>query len=207
MQCHGEQHLALVWRQVSVDSHPHSLRDRGGLGLVLGQIERDVLGDRPRQRIGRHFTIAPGKTADRYGGGQYRKLVSPRRETTSSAAGEHLATLLHEHINTAVELVLAAKSGDTAGFDDAKARWYANGDEIADFLAAANPRFWPRGVMRDAMKMHLDQTLAEAAHRIAGSHVAEIADCEEVHAHILKMADLLSAGIMQQFPSRFNGAA
>jgi hypothetical protein len=123
------------------------------------------------------------------------------------AAGEHLTALLREHINTAVELILAAKSGDTAGFDDAKARWYANGEEIADFLAAANPRFWPSDVMRDAMKMHLDQTLAEAAHRIAGDHAAEIADYEEVHAHILKMADLLSAGIMQQFPSRFNGGA
>jgi hypothetical protein len=123
------------------------------------------------------------------------------------AAGDHLAALLHEHINTAVELVLAAKSGDTAGFDDAKARWYANGNEIADFLAAANPRFWPRDVMRDAMKMHLDHTLAEAAHRIAGDHAAEIADYEQVHAHILKMADLLSAGIMQQFPSRFDGEA
>jgi hypothetical protein len=121
------------------------------------------------------------------------------------AAGDQLTVLLREHITTAVELILAAKSGDTAGFEDAKTRWYANGEQIADFLAAANPRFWPRDVMRDAMKMHLDQTLAEAAHRIAGDHAAEIADYEEVHAHILVMADLLSAGIMQQFPSRFNG--
>ena len=49
--------------------------------------------------------------------------------------------------------------------------------------------------------------IVRPAHRIAGSHVAEIADYEAVHAHILKMADMLSAGIMQQFPSRFNGAA
>jgi len=120
-------------------------------------------------------------------------------------AGHDLSVLLREHINTAVEVILAAKAGDTTGFEDAKARWYANGEQIADFLAAANPRFWPRDVMRDAMKMHLDQTLAETAHRIRGDHAAEIADYEQVHAHILKMADLLSAGIMQQFPSRFNG--
>jgi hypothetical protein len=118
------------------------------------------------------------------------------------AAGQQLTVLLREHITTAVELVLAAKSGDTTGFEDAKTRWYTNGEQIADFLAAANPRFWPRDVMRDAMRMHLDQTLAEAAHRIAGDHAAEIADYEEIHAHILMMADLLSAGIMQQFPSQ-----
>ena len=120
------------------------------------------------------------------------------------AAGQQLTGLLREHITTAVELILAAKSGDSPGFEDAKARWYANGEQIADFLGAANPRFWPQDVMRDAMRMHLDQTLAEAAHRIAGDHAAEIADYEEVHAHILVMADLLSAGIMQQFPSRFH---
>jgi hypothetical protein len=120
------------------------------------------------------------------------------------AAGQQLTGLLREHITTAVELILAAKSGDSAGFEDAKARWYANGEQIADFLAAANPRFWAQEVMRDAMRMHLDQTLAEAAHRIAGDHAAEIADYEEVHAHILVMADLLSDGIMQQFPSRFH---
>lgn len=119
------------------------------------------------------------------------------------AAADQLTVLLREHITVAVELVLAAKSGDSAAFDDAKERWYANGDEIADFLAAANPRFWPTDVMRDAMRTHLDQTLAEAAQRIAGDHAAEIATYEEVHAHILVMADLLSAGIMQQFPSQF----
>ena len=120
------------------------------------------------------------------------------------AAGQQLTTLLREHITTAVELILAAKSGDTAAFEDAKARWYANGEQIADFLATANPRFWPQDVMRDAMRMHLDQTLAEAAHRIGGDHAAEIRDYEEIHAHILVMADLLSAGIIQQFRSRFH---
>lgn len=48
----------------------------------------------------------------------------------------------------AVELLQAAKSGDTAAFGQARARWYANADDIADFLAAANPKYWPRDAMR-----------------------------------------------------------
>ena len=45
------------------------------------------------------------------------------------------------------------------------------------------------------MTTHLDQTLAEAAHELAGDHAASVADYEEIHAHILAMADQLSSGI------------
>jgi hypothetical protein len=119
------------------------------------------------------------------------------------AAGNALTALLRDHIAIAVELLQAAKAGDTAAFDAASARWYANANDIADFLASANPRFWSRAELRAAMKEHLDQTLAEAAHELGGDYPASIADYEEVHRHILAMADLLSSGIMRQFPARF----
>jgi hypothetical protein len=120
------------------------------------------------------------------------------------AAGDQLATLLHEHISGAVTLVLAAKAGDTAGVEAAKAAWYANGQQIADFLAAANPRYWPQDTMREAMKTHLDQTLQEAVDRLQGNHAAEIQDYEHAHLHILEMADLLSSGIIQAFRDQFD---
>jgi hypothetical protein len=119
------------------------------------------------------------------------------------AAGDQLIALLREHILIAVEILQAAKAGDTAAFEAARTRWYANADAIADFLFAANPRFWPRATMRAAMKAHLDQTLTEASHELAGDYAASVADYEVVHAHILAMADLLSSGIMRQFPHRF----
>jgi hypothetical protein len=119
------------------------------------------------------------------------------------AAGTRLTALLHEHITLAVELLQAAKAGDTAAFDAAKARWYANANDIADFLAAANPRFWPRATMRTAMKTHLDQTLAEAVAELGADYPASVAAYEAIHLHILDMADLLSSGIMRQFPPRF----
>ena len=49
----------------------------------------------------------------------------------------------------------------------------------------------------------LDQTLAEATHRLKGDYAADIRDYEHIHRHILEMADTLSAGIMAQFPQRF----
>src|SRR5262249_8453304 len=76
------------------------------------------------------------------------------------ATGERLTTLLQSHIAIAVEVLQAAKAGDTAALADASTRWYANANDIADFLAAANPRFWPDDMLRADMKTHLDQTLA-----------------------------------------------
>jgi hypothetical protein len=120
------------------------------------------------------------------------------------AAGAALTGLLHEHITIAVELLQAAKAGDMSAFDAAKTRWYANANDIADFLASANPRFLSRTEMRAAMKAHLDQTLAEAAHELGGDYAASVADYEEIHLHILGMADRLSSGIMRQFPGKFH---
>jgi hypothetical protein len=118
-------------------------------------------------------------------------------------AGSELSALLHDHITIAVDVLTAAKAGDTAAFDDARTRWYANADDIADFLAAANPHAWPTDIMRADMAMHLDQTLAEASDELHGDYPASVADYEAIHLHILDMADQLSAGIMQQFPHRF----
>jgi hypothetical protein len=118
------------------------------------------------------------------------------------AAGDRLTALLHDHITIAVEVLQAAKAGDSTAFAEADARWYANANDIADFLAAANPRFWPRSMMRADMKTHLDQTLAEAAHELGSDYSASVADYEAVHAHILEMADLLTNGIIGQFPGK-----
>ncbi len=117
-------------------------------------------------------------------------------------AGAALTALLHDHITIAVELLQSAKAGDAAAFADANTRWYANADQIADFLAAANPRNWPQATMRESMRMHLDETLAEASAELHGDYAASIAAYEQVHEHILAMADLLSDGIMRQFPSQ-----
>jgi hypothetical protein len=120
------------------------------------------------------------------------------------AAGDRLTSLLRDHITIAVELLKAAKAGDTAAFADARTRWYANGNDIADFLAAANPANWPQDAMRAAMTHHLDQTLAEAAHELGGDYTASVGDYEAIHEHILAMADTLSSGLIAAFPSRFH---
>jgi hypothetical protein len=118
-------------------------------------------------------------------------------------AGEALSALLRDHILIAADLVGAAKSGDSAGVEDASDRWRANADEIADFLSAANPDHWPAAEMRSMMSGHLDWTLSEATARLNGDWEADVAAYDHIHRDILHMADMLSRGIIAQFPGRF----
>ena len=119
------------------------------------------------------------------------------------AAADRLTALLQQHIAGAVALLEAAKAGDQALIQQRSDAWYANGNDIADFLSEANPRNWPRPELRRMMKTHLDQTLSEAVNRLGGNYEADLRDYEAIHRHILEMADVLSAGIIKQFPRRF----
>ena len=119
------------------------------------------------------------------------------------AAGRQLTALLRDHIVIAADVLAAAKAGDAAGLAAAQERWYANGNDIAAFLAAANRNSWPLGEMRAMMREHLDLTTAEAVARLTGDWEADIAAYDEVHGQALEMADMLSAGIVRQFPARF----
>ena len=130
-------------------------------------------------------------------------IAAAIRPYYGAAASAKLRTLLRAHILGAVALLQAAKAGDNAALTRAHDAWYANGNDIADFLSGANPRNWPRGEMRTMMKTHLDETLKEAVDRLNGRFDADIRDYDAVHRSILEMADMLSDGIVAQFPSRF----
>jgi hypothetical protein len=119
------------------------------------------------------------------------------------AAGAQLTALLRDHILIAADLVKAAKANNTAGVNDAKTRWLANADQIADFLSNANPKNWPQTEMRNMMHDHLNLTTDEAVARLQGNYTADIADYDKVHEQILQMADMLSRGIINQFPQKF----
>lgn len=118
-------------------------------------------------------------------------------------AGRKLTGLLRGHITGAAELLGAAKAGDQAELATAKTAWYGNGDEIATFLSQANPQNWPLDTVKTMMRGHLDQTIAEAVHRLEGRHAEEIADYDQIKHHILAMSDALAGGIVAQFPDRF----
>ena len=120
-------------------------------------------------------------------------------------AGNQLTALLTDHILIAAEILQAAKVTDTTAMNDAIERWYANADDIAEFLNAANPEHWPLEEMKVMMREHLDLTLQEAVAYLEGDYGASVAFYDQVHLQALEMADMLSEGIIRQFPQKFQG--
>jgi hypothetical protein len=118
-------------------------------------------------------------------------------------AGNELTKQLRSHILIAAEVIAAAKAGDSAKLADAQARWAKNGDDIAAVLASVNPRYWKLGAMKAELRMHLKLTTDEAVARLQGNWNADVAAYEKVHTHMLHFSDLLSDGLMKQFPRRF----
>jgi hypothetical protein len=120
-----------------------------------------------------------------------------------TAAGNQLAKLLRTHILEAVPVLVNAKAGNKPALTKALDAWYANGNDIAAFLTKANPHAWPLGMTSSMMKNHLQLTTAEAVARLQGRWAADVAAYDKVHAEILDMSQMLSSGIVQQFPDRF----
>jgi hypothetical protein len=118
-------------------------------------------------------------------------------------AAHALTALLREHILIAADVIAAAKAGDSAKLADAQARWTANADQIAAALHSVNPRFWGLDELKDEMHMHLALTTQEAVAHLQGDWTGDVAAYDQVHRHILHMADLLSQAVIDQFPRRF----
>jgi hypothetical protein len=118
------------------------------------------------------------------------------------AAGAELTRLLREHITIAAALITAAKAGDQPAVAAAQTRWEANADQIARFLSRANPH-WKLGPMRSMLRDHLRLTTREVVARLQSNWTADVAAYDEIHRQALHMADMLSAGIVAQFPKRF----
>jgi hypothetical protein len=120
-----------------------------------------------------------------------------------AAAGRRLTALLRRHILLAVQILVDAKAGQSGALAADQKRWYANANQIAAFLHAANPHNWPLGDMRRMMHRHLALTTAEAVAELQGRFPASVHAYDRVEREILGMADMLSTGIIKQFPGRF----
>jgi hypothetical protein len=120
-----------------------------------------------------------------------------------NVAGNELTKQLRNHILIAADLIAAAKSGDAARLAEAQARWARNGDVIAAVLNSVNPRYWKLAAMKSELRMHLKLTTEEAVARLQGNWSADVAAYERIHRHALHLSDLLSNGLIKQFPKRF----
>jgi hypothetical protein len=119
------------------------------------------------------------------------------------AAGNELTKQLRRHILIAADVIAAAEAGDKAKLADAQARWARNGNDIARVLSSANPRNWKLAAMKAELRVHLKLTTEEVVARLQRNWKADVAAYDKIHRHALHLSDLLSDGLIKQFPKRF----
>jgi hypothetical protein len=117
-------------------------------------------------------------------------------------AGDKLTGLLKTHISIAVRLVAAAKDGKTTEFAKQDKLWSANGEQIAAFLAGANPN-WPLKDLSNLLALHLSLTKNEAVARLSSKWDDDVKAFDDIFVEIMTVADALADGIVKQFPEKF----
>ena len=117
-------------------------------------------------------------------------------------AGDQLTALLKDHILIAVDLLQAAKAGDSAAVAEIEERWYDNGDDIATFLSQANPN-WNKEDMLSMINEHLALTKTEAVARLTADYATDVENFDALYVHAVSMADAFTDGIVKQFEEQF----
>ncbi|MDH6352149.1 MULTISPECIES: glycosyltransferase [unclassified Brevibacillus] len=118
------------------------------------------------------------------------------------AAGNKLADLLREHILIAGKIVAAAKGGNQADVKKLEADWHRNADDISKFLSAANPN-WQFKTLQDMLYAHLQLITEIVLNCLKGDWKADIAATDKNEIHMIHLADILTEGIVKQFPEKF----
>lgn len=118
------------------------------------------------------------------------------------AAGNKLAELLREHILIAGKIVDAVKAGNQADVEKFNKEWYANADQIAKFLSDANPN-WTYKQLQEMLYQHLQLVTDDVTARAKKDWDAEIVAFDKGLEHMIMFADILTEGIVKQFPDKF----
>ncbi len=117
-------------------------------------------------------------------------------------AGNKLSSILREHIQLAGQVLDAAQSGNKNDFEKYNKLWYQNADQIADFLSSANPKYSNK-TLKSMLHKHLDLILEAVNARLKKDWKSDIDAFDRGEDHMIMFADILSDGIIKQFPEKF----
>lgn len=105
--------------------------------------------------------------------------------------------LLISHLLTGKALIDNAKSDNVQAVDESRREWYENADELAEFLYDINS-YYNEHEWRAMIYDHIFMTEKEAYYRLKGEFEAEILEYDNIASQILRIADMISEGIIKQ---------
>lgn len=136
--------------------------------------------------------------AEEYYGAALNRLLQVQEELGSlfvphygEEVGSKVTQLFTEHIKLAVPVVTAAKAGDKVALKKAIKDWYANAAEISQALSGLG---FEEKVVKEAMDMHLAQTLAYAAALFKKDYAQAIKNFDVALEHMEHFGTLIAEG-------------
>jgi hypothetical protein len=106
------------------------------------------------------------------------------------------------HIGFFVDYTVAAKAGDKAKMDQAVADLMGYIEGASTFLSTANPNL-PKETLKKAITEHVLQLKGAVDAHGAKDYAKSYALQSEAYNHMGKLADVLAAAIVKQFPEKF----
>jgi hypothetical protein len=100
------------------------------------------------------------------------------------------------------KIIEAAKKNDQASMEQNNKAWYRNADEIVAYLTSANPN-WSKEGLTEMFYTHLKLTTDEVVDRLKGDWAGDIKTADTNEEHLIHMGEILSDGIVKQFPEKF----
>ena len=119
------------------------------------------------------------------------------------AATDQLFKLLAGHYTAIKAHATATNAGDAAGAKKAIADLTSNANELAKFLAGANPNL-PEATLKSLLAAHGGHHVAQNQQLAAHDMAAEAKTWDAMKTHIYTIADALAGAIAKQFPDKFS---
>ena len=116
--------------------------------------------------------------------------------------GSKVTTLLRQHTSLVREMIAASMAKDSAKLTEADKRWRANADSITTLLSTVNPTNWPMATIQPVLVGGMNLTIAEPNARLTRDYNADVETFDTILAQSLNLADMLSGGIIKQFPNK-----
>jgi len=112
-----------------------------------------------------------------------------------------LTGFLKKDVALTSEVIKAAKRGKKKDMDWAKKKWYANAFLLAGFLSIPNNQDMKD--LKDMLYKHLDLVMGEIEAMLGEDGAKDLDYYERDRAHMLMFSDVLTDGIIEQFPYKF----
>lgn len=116
--------------------------------------------------------------------------------------GSKVTTLLRQHTSLVKEMIEASMAKDSAKLKEADKRWRANADSITTLLSTVNPTNWPMATIQPVLAGGMNLTITETNARLKRDYNADVEAFDTILAQSLNLADMLSGGIIKQFPNK-----